>query len=200
MSKLISIASLLLLPAQLWAQAMTVIGGGQDAQDCFMSAQLAATSQLGGGYEEGACTFALENLSLSSRDRTATFINRGIVRVANEEYQKGFEDYKRALKLSPETPETYVNLGNVYFLGEKYSTAVGMYTKALDLNIGRNHIAHLNRGMAYEHLGNLGDAESDYQRAIELLPEWQMPRDKLLRLLGKKKKILSAQRDEKAAP
>lgn len=176
---------LILFSAQGFAQAVTVIGGGQDAEDCYLGAQIASKPGAQLGVSEEPCNRALDFSQLSRKNRTAVLINRGIIRVANEEYQKGFKDYERALNLSPDIPETYVNLGNIYFLGEKLDKAVEFYTKALDLEISQNHIAYMNRGMALEKIGKLSEAESDYRRAIELMPEWGLPQEKLQKLQTK---------------
>jgi tetratricopeptide (TPR) repeat protein len=175
--------SVMLFSVQGFAQAVTVIGGGQSAEDCYLSAQIASKPGAQLGFSEEPCNEALEFAQLNRRNRTAVLINRGIIRVANEQYQQGFKDYERALNLSPDVPETYVNLGNIYFLGEKLNKAVEFYTKALDLEISQDHIAYMNRGMALEKIGKLSEAESDYRRAIELMPEWGLPRERLEKLL-----------------
>ena len=51
----------------------------------------------------------------------------------------------------------------------------------------KNHIAHLNRGMAYEKLDEYSYAGENYRRALELSPEWSLAQLKLDRLLAKQK-------------
>ncbi len=178
--------AVLLSPSLAGAQAVKIIGGGAEATACFNTATLAAMATQLGGFSDADCTRAIEESPLSLRDRVATLINRGIVRVANRQFAEGFADYEDAMTLSPATPETYVNVANVYYLGEKYDRAVDLYTQSLELGLRRSHVAYFNRGMANEHLGRYTAAEADYRQALEFSPDWESPRDKLDALLRKR--------------
>ncbi|MBT8447964.1 MAG: tetratricopeptide repeat protein [Gammaproteobacteria bacterium] len=174
-----------IVPAIAQAQAVKIIGGGAHAKECFNTASLAAMATELGGFSDAACTRAIEDSPLSMHDRVATYINRGIVRVGNRDFAEGFADYEAAMKLSPDTPETYVNVANVYYLGEKYDRAIELYTQSLELGLRRSHVAYFNRGMANEHLGRYTAAEADYRQALEYSPDWESPRDKLDGLMRK---------------
>ena len=167
------------------AQSVTIIGDSEDAQECYFSAQLAVQMQSASRAEVSACTRALMNGNLRLRDKAATFINRGILYVAIEEYKMAIDDYERAEKLYPEFGAIHVNRGNLFFLGESYDNAIQEYNKALDMDLNQTYVAHLNRGMAYEKLGKFHEAEADYREAIDQAPQWQTPKDKLERVLGK---------------
>ena len=167
------------------AQSVTIIGDSKDAQECFFSAQLAVQMQSASRSEVSACTRALLNGNLRLRDKAATFINRGILYVAIEEYKMAIDDYERAEQLYPEFGAIHVNRGNLFFLGESYDNAILEYNKALDMGLNQTYVAHLNRGMAYEKLGKLQQAEADYRQAIDQAPQWQTPKDKLERVLSK---------------
>jgi tetratricopeptide (TPR) repeat protein len=167
------------------AQAMTVIGGSAMARDCFMSAKLASTLTLMSRSSLEACDYALEHGDMSLRDRAATYVNRGIIKAALEDYKEAIADYEIAIKMKPEFAETYINRGNVFYMGHAYGRAIEDYSKAVELNLNKLHIAHLNRGMAYERIGDRANAESDYRRALELYPDWSLAREKLDRLLAK---------------
>lgn len=178
---------LIVFPVELAAQAITIIGGGGDARDCSMAAENAAKLGFVSRDDLDACTRAIDYGNLKRGDLAGTYVNRGIVETALAYYQDAFADYHHAMKVNPELPEAYVGRGNIYFLAEKYNEAVKDYTKALDLKISRDYIAHLNLGMAYEKLGRVTDAEANYQRALELQPGWKLAKDKLDRLLAKQK-------------
>jgi tetratricopeptide (TPR) repeat protein len=64
-------------------------------------------------------------------------------------------------------------------MSHSYEHAISDYTRALELGLEKNHIAYFNRAMAQEHLRNFDGAKADYQRAMELAPEWFMPRVRL---------------------
>ena len=125
------------------------------------------------------------------RDKAATFVNRGVLHVADENYQKAVDDYATAMELYPGFGAIYVNRGNLFFLGESYKSAIAEYDKALDMGVTQIHVAHLNRGMAYEKLGEFQKALSDYQVALELAPEWTAAKMKRERVLSKIEKSQS---------
>jgi len=168
------------------AQAITIINGGGDARNCSMSADNAAKSRFVSRDDLDSCTRAIDSGHLKRGDLAGTYVNRGIIESALARYQDAFADYHHAMKVNPELPEAYVGRGNIYFLAGKYQLAITDYTKALDLNISRDYIAHLNRGMAFEKIGEFDNAEENYRRALELQPDWQLAKDKLERLMAKK--------------
>ncbi|MBI2969829.1 MAG: tetratricopeptide repeat protein [Gammaproteobacteria bacterium] len=179
---------LALLPSLAGAQSMTVIGGDSFARECYMAATIAAQMNSASRDDVETCGLAIDHGNLSMRDLMATYVNRGVVYVALEEYKKAVKDYATALSMNPQSGEVYVNRGNLYFMGQVFDKAVEEYTLALDLGLAKDHIAHFNRGMAYEHLGDYSNAESDYRRAAELVPEWHQPPARLDRLHRKIRK------------
>ena len=174
---------LVFLPVNAYTQSMSVIGGGSYARNCYMSATLAI--QLNSASRENIeeCDQAILHGRLTRKDLLATYVNRGILYGAMEDYQKALKDYRTAVELEPDTGEVYVNLGNLYLLSQKYDVAIQQYTTAIELTLTKNHIAHFNRAMAYENNKEFANAEADYRRAIELSPEWVLPQLRLERLI-----------------
>ncbi|MBT7952358.1 MAG: tetratricopeptide repeat protein [Gammaproteobacteria bacterium] len=172
-------------PFSASAQSVTILGDSDDARECYFSAGIAIQMQNTSSSEIETCSRAIGLGNLRLRDKAATFVNRGILYAADEQYQEAIKDYERAMKLYPEFGAIYVNRGNLFFLGQSYDSAILEYTKALDLDLRQDYVAYLNRGMAYEKLGKLSNAESDYRLAIELAPEWSVAKSKLERVLIK---------------
>ena len=174
---------LVFLPINAYTQSMSVIGGGSYARNCYMSATLAI--QLNSASRENIeeCDQAILHGRLTRKDLLATYVNRGILYGAMEDYQKALKDYRTAVELEPDTGEVYVNLGNLYLLSRKYDVAIQQYSTAIELTLTKNHIAHFNRAMAYENNKQFANAEADYRRAIELSPEWVLPQLRLERLI-----------------
>jgi len=166
-------------------QSMTVFSGDRAAQDCYMAATLAVQMRSATRDDLVPCTEALQTEKLSPRDVAATYVNRGIVHAALQDYGGALADYARASKVDGQAAEAYVNRGNVYFLAARYAHAAEQYTRAVALGLRRAHVAYFNRGLAYEYLGELERAAADYRRALELVPDWVQPRHKLERVLGK---------------
>ena len=174
---------LIFSPINGYTQSMSVIGGGSYARNCYMASTLAI--QLNSASRENIqeCDLALLHGRLTRKDLLATYVNRGILYGAMEDYQKALKDYRTAIELEPETGEVYVNLGNLYLLSQKYDVAIQQYTTAIELTLTKNHIAHFNRAMAYENNKEFDNAAADYRRAIELSPEWALSQLRLERLI-----------------
>jgi tetratricopeptide (TPR) repeat protein len=163
---------------------MTVLGGSVRAEACERTARVAAEYHKPASSAIADCDAALEAEMLDKRDRAATYVNRGIILVALERYRDGYSDYLKAVELAPDLPEPYLNRGNVWFMAERYDRAIADYQKSLELRLGPAQIAHTNLGMAYARLGNRAEAEAQFRRAIDLAPEWDLPRKKLELLLA----------------
>jgi tetratricopeptide (TPR) repeat protein len=166
--------------------SMDVITGNGYARNCFRAASIAARIHYTSTKEIENCNRSLNYSAMSLRDRAATLTNRGIIYMALEDYERAINDYSSALKLKPEFGEIYVNIGNIYYLGKVYDKAIEEYTNAIDRQTTKIHIAHINRGMAYENLGEFDYAELDYRTAMELVPDAALPQVRLDQLLRKK--------------
>lgn len=180
--------ALLLVAPNLAAQSVMVLGSAANARACMSGAELAASMRVGSRADLRACDAAIGNEQLSRRDLAATYTNRGVINTAMRRYQTAFEDYNTAIELMPRLPEPYVGRGNVYFLSERLDDAIGDYTRAMDLGLGRTHLALLNRGMAYEKQGRLQQAETDYREAVDLAPEWPLAQQKLQGIVAKRQR------------
>jgi tetratricopeptide (TPR) repeat protein len=183
-SRLLLVALLPMVWGSVGAQSVTVLGNGA-AQNCYHAALTASQVHVTSREDIKQCTTALEHTALSLRDRAATFVNRGVVYLAEEEYQLALEDFEAAARLKEDFGEIYVNRGNLYFMGRSFEKAIDEYSRAIRLGLNKEHVAFLNRGMAYEHLKDIENAEADYRRALEILPEWSMATKKLEKLLQK---------------
>ena len=170
------------------AQSMTVIGGNSYARDCYTSASVISRIHTESVNGVATCTRALEYGNLSTRDMLATYVNRGILYVAKNEFDRAASDYDTAVKLNPPSGEVYVNRGNLSFLKRSYTDAISEYSKAVDLGMDEIKVAYYNRAIVQERLRNFDAAEADYRRAIEADQDWFMPKaklDTLLRATGK---------------
>ena len=174
---------LVILPVTAYTQSMSVIGGGSYARNCYMASTLAIQLNSASDADIQECDQAILHGRLTRKDLLATYVNRGILYGAMEDYQRALKDYRTAIDLEPQTGEVYVNLGNLYLLSQKYDVAIRQYTTAIELTLTKNHIAHFNRAMAYENNKEFGNAEADYRRAIELSPDWVLPQLRLERLI-----------------
>ena len=165
---------------------MEVMTGDSAAQECFKASSIAARIHYTSSKDLQNCTYALDRSAMSIRDRAATIGNRGIIYMALGEYDKAIEDFNTALKLHPEFLEVHVNIGNVYFIDKEFNKALVEYTVAIDSQSSMVHVAHINRGMTYENMGDFTNAEKDYLEAQTLMPESALPQLRLEQLARKR--------------
>jgi tetratricopeptide (TPR) repeat protein len=173
---LIAAAALLALAATSAQASVTVIGGGM-AQACSKAA-------LGGETEakfEAICTMALDSELLSLRDRAGTYVNRGVLKLRRKEFSSAQFDFNRAIETKPDLGEAYVNRGAASVGSRRFSDGLTDLNKALELGVEEPEKAYYNRALAYEGLDNVKAAYLDYQKAIELKPEWEQPKKELAR-------------------
>jgi tetratricopeptide (TPR) repeat protein len=156
--------------------AVTVLGGGM-ARQCSAAA-------LGGeslAKFEDICTVALETELLNLRDRAGTYVNRGILKLRRKEFAAAQFDFNRAIDTKPDMGEAYVNRGAAAVGARRYSEGLTDFNKALELGVEEPEKAYYNRALAYEGLDNLKAAYLDYQKAVELKPDWDQPKRELAR-------------------
>lgn len=171
-----------LLPVTGKAQSMMVIGNNSSAEACYRSAGLAAQFRHAELAALRSCNDAIEHGNLLLADLSATHVNRGIIHAARSDYELALADYRKAEKHVPNSPEVALNIGNLWFISGHFQQAIERYDFALKNELPKQHIAFFNRGMAFENAGKKERAAADYERALELAPEWDQVAKRLLRL------------------
>jgi tetratricopeptide (TPR) repeat protein len=156
--------------------AVTVIGGGM-ARDCSH----AALAGLADRKSEEVCNLALETELLSPRDRAGTYVNRGIIKLRRMEWTQAKFDFDRAVGLKPDLGEIYVNRGAAMIGMRRYQEGLNDLNKSLELGVEESEKAYYNRALAFEGLDDMKAAYFDYQKALELKPEWEAPKRELAR-------------------
>jgi tetratricopeptide (TPR) repeat protein len=156
--------------------AVTVIGGGL-AEAC---ANAAITGKSDRKFED-LCTQALSNEMLNSRDRAGTYVNRGVMKLRRANYDAAVIDFNQAVRIKPELGESYVNRGAAAIGQRRYAEGMSDLNKAIELGIEEPAKAYYNRALAYEGLDDAKSAYFDYQKAVELSPDWNAPKEQLVR-------------------
>lgn len=156
--------------------AVTVIGGGL-AEDCSKAAVSGESDQR---FDE-LCTMALESEDLNVRDRAGTYVNRGVLRLRRAAYKVAERDFDMAVKTKPDLGEAYVNRGAAYIGQKRFRDSLGQINRGLELGIQEPAKAYYNRALAYEGLEDAKSAYFDYQKALEIEPEWTAPKEQLVR-------------------
>lgn len=156
--------------------AVTVIGGGL-AQACSKAA-------MGGEDDvkfQEVCTLALDTEFMSPRDRAGTYVNRGVLKLRRTSYSDATRDFNQAVRLQPEMGEAYVNRGAASIGQKRYADSLPDINRALELGVTEPAKAYYNRALAHEGLEDAKSAYFDYQKAVEIAPEWPAPREQLTR-------------------
>jgi tetratricopeptide (TPR) repeat protein len=156
--------------------AVTVLGGGM-ARAC----SLAALGGESAAKFEDMCTQALEGEVLGLRDRAGTYVNRGVLKLRRKDFGGAQFDFDRAIETKPDLGEAYVNRGAAAVGARRYSDGLADINKAIELGVDEPEKAYYNRALAYEGLDNMKAAYFDYQKAVELKPDWDQPKKELAR-------------------
>ncbi len=170
-------AALVALGAVPASAAVTVVGSSA-ARLCYEAADSPRSPTTA---DIDRCNQAFEEDALSFTDRVATYVNRGIVRLRRNNVEGAIDDFDAAIALNPRQPEAFVNKGAALIRLEDAAGALPLFSVALEHGTRRPALAHYGRAIANEELGNVRAAFQDYQRAVELEPEWDEPRTELSR-------------------
>ncbi|MBS0488939.1 tetratricopeptide repeat protein [Phenylobacterium sp.] len=156
--------------------AVSVFGGGL-AQDC---ADAAIRGEDDPKFQD-SCTLALETELLDPRDRAGTFVNRGVLKLRRSAFSDAARDFDFAVRLQPEMGEAYVNRGAASIGRKRYAEGLSDINRSLELGVSEPEKAYYNRALAHEGLDDPKSAYFDYQKALEIAPDWDAPRQQLSR-------------------
>ena len=80
------------------------------------------------------------------------------------------QTYIEATRVSPQSPATWENLGNLYYQQKRYDEAIAAFKTALEVG-DKDVNTWINLGNAYYYLGDYPAADGTYRQAIELEPQ-----------------------------
>ncbi|MCB9360979.1 MAG: tetratricopeptide repeat protein [Flavobacteriales bacterium] len=111
--------------------------------------------------------------------------NYGLWCQEHGDYNEAIETYHKILEIKP-FREALFNLGYIHQEYLKvYEEAINFYTQAIASD--KNYFeAYYNRGLCHEKLGNLGQAELDYRKALKINSNYDYAALSLDRILKKK--------------
>jgi tetratricopeptide (TPR) repeat protein len=156
--------------------SVTIIGGGL-AETCSKAA-LSGKSDV---RLEDSCTEALDKEMLSSRDRAGTLVNRGVLKMRRLNWAGATSDFNEAVRVRPDMGEAYVNRGAVLIGEHHYAESLPDLNRGLELGVEEPAKVYFNRALAYEGMDDEKSAYFDYQKALELSPDWAAPKAELAR-------------------
>lgn len=158
------------------ASAVYVLGGGL-ASACSRFALDGRSDD----YSLNTCNYALETEVLVRRDRAATLVNRGVIKLRRKQYDSADRDFDAALRLQPAMGEAFVNRGAGLIAQRRWREGVAEIDRGLALAPDEPEKAYFNRALAWEALDDMEAAWRDYTQALALKPDWDAPRKELAR-------------------
>jgi tetratricopeptide (TPR) repeat protein len=163
---LAALAATAALSASAFA-ASTVIGAGP-ARACF---EAAAAGQAGLSALAD-CDAAISGQDLNAKDRTATVVNRGVIRLLRREPMLALGDFDFALRTQPDLAEAHANRGAALVMLARYDEAIAAINRGLEMGVQDPHEAYFNRALAHERKGDIQAAYQDFRQAQTLKPDW----------------------------
>ena len=152
------------LPCAAQAQMSVSTFGATDAQLCYQS----AADDFASSTDD--CDEALRNGGLTSRDKLATYVNRGIILNRAGRLDEAMDDFDTALSRNDDLAEALLNRGNTYYLMRRYDEAISDYEASLRSGLGKAHVAWYNIGLAQEAKKDDIKAKEAYRMALEINP------------------------------
>jgi len=128
-------------------------------------------------HQAGQTTQAVNLYSriLKKEPKNADALNSlGIISSQSEDYAKAEQYFKRAIKILPNIPSFYTNLGHALKNHEKYDEAIECYQSAINLTQGNQAECakgFLNIAKTYAKNNKDAEAVDFYNRSLEINPE-----------------------------
>jgi len=156
------------------ASAFEVVIGGLAGQ-CSAAAKAGQFNRRAEDY----CTLALTSEALSTHDRAGTLVNRGAMRLMRRDWEDAVSDFDQALQVSPVMGEAHIGRGVYLINQERFADAEPELDQGLRLGSEEPEKGYYFRGIARWGQNNFKGAYLDFQKAIELKPNWSLPRQQL---------------------
>jgi tetratricopeptide (TPR) repeat protein len=157
--------------------SVTVFGGGKDARECYEAAKAGRSDDIA----IGVCTIALQEPDLTDDDRGGTMTNRGVMRLRRMDYAPAQADLDAGVSLNPTAGEGWLDRGAVYIAQKRWRAGILFVNRAIELGVSEPEKAYYDRARAEEELDDAKSAYFDYLKAVELKPDWDLPKTELTR-------------------
>ena len=105
----------------------------------------------------------------------------GVLKMRRLNWTDATADFNEAARIRPNMGEAYVNRGAVLIGVHRYAESLPDLNKGLQLGVEQPAKVYFNRALAYEGLEDSKSAYFDYQKAVELSPDWAAPKNELVR-------------------
>ena len=131
--------------------------------------QLGQTFHLLG--DTNAINYYNNALNINSDDEL-TLYNKALFFQSKLDWNNALESYASLHRISPFHSSGHYNIGFIHMELGLYDIATNNFSDAIYSN-SEFYEAYYSRGICFETLGNIKQAESDYTRAIEIKPDYE---------------------------
>ncbi|MFN3211543.1 MAG: tetratricopeptide repeat protein [Henriciella sp.] len=175
--KLIVAAAAMALAAETASAQVFVIGKGLGGE-CYQKTKDRYSSFRA---SDEICTRALREQAMTRKNRAATYVNRGVLRMREGKYEQALADYADAVELMPNLGAAYLNEGAAHIYRKDFQLAIAPLDHAIALESPDLFAAYYNRAIARENSGDVAGAYYDFQKSLELKPGWELAERQLTR-------------------
>src|SRR5260370_34123520 len=166
-----------------------------DAAQAEFHRTLARVRLAGGSFADAAAS-ARRAIALDATDPDG-WVVLGLGLEAAEP-EAALAAWEKAIALAPSNPEAHFRMGDFHRRRHNYAAAVASYRMALAA--GANHpVLSNNLGLALQELGESGEAEACYRRAIQQQPGLVEASANLADLLFREQRLAEAVRADEQA-
>jgi len=130
--------------------------------------------------DTNALTYYNNALKIKPSDPMVLY-NKALFYQSIFEWNKSLEAYSKLHNVSPFHSSGHYNLGFIHMELKLYDVATNNFSDAI-YSDSDFYEAYYSRGICFENLGNIAQAESDYKRAVEINPDYSYAIEALLRL------------------
>lgn len=117
-------------------------------------------------------------LNLSRIAQAEEHYAQGIELYEAGQYKDAVEEFKKSIRLKPQSPNAYNELGITYAELGQYKEAIKAFKQAIRLN-PKNASGYSNLGLAYYRAGKFKEAIEPFQQALRLAPDNAVVHDNL---------------------
>lgn len=117
-------------------------------------------------------------------DNSAGSFERGVEAFKASDFDKAIEELEAATHSNHDNYKAFCYLGAAYAAKQRYNAAIGAFKTAEQIAPGVASI-HYNIAQAYEAGGVFSEAEYEYERAVEINPDYALAKEALSKLKAK---------------
>lgn len=127
-----------------------------------------------------SCSKSLKAVQPNFEMRSDLYTRRGLLYLSSGRIDKASRDFAKAARLDNDNEFAHLGDGYVALMNKDYAAAIERFNDCASHDKAKA-LAIYGRAMAKEQAGDLRGAYDDFNKAAELRPDWDAPREDLAR-------------------